>query len=337
MALENHHSDGGVMNAAIKRNMSVGAEVQDAGGVHFRVWAPKARQLRVCSRGSASSLSAEGEGYFSCFREDVKTGDTYGFEIDGEGRSLPDPATRSQPQGTLGLSEVVDASAFAWQDRDWKGPPSDNPVIYEMHIGTFTREGTWLAASEKLPRLAEVGVTLIEMMPVASFSGTRGWGYDGVCWFAPTHLYGRPDDLRHFIDRAHALGLGVILDVVYNHFGPSGNCLSQFAEAYTTDKYPNEWGKALNFDGRDSAPVREYVCENACYWIREFHFDGLRLDATQQIFDNSREHIIAELSRRSRAAANGKRIIIIGENEPQDFPICPPARTRRLWPRRDLE
>ena len=163
---------------------------------------------------------------FPAFARTLRPATLTAFEIDGEGRSLPDPATRSQPQGTLGLSEVVDASAFAWQDRDWKGPPSDNPVIYEMHIGTFTREGTWLAASEKLPRLAEVEVTLIEMMPVASFAGTRGWGYDGVCWFAPTHLYGRPDDLRHFIDRAHALGLGVILDVVYNHFGPSGNCLT---------------------------------------------------------------------------------------------------------------
>jgi maltooligosyltrehalose trehalohydrolase len=155
-------------------------------------------------------------------------------------------------------------------------------------------------------------------MPVACFAGRFGWGYDGVCWYAPTALYGGPDDLRAFIDRAHALGLGVILDVVYNHFGPEGNYLPCFSHNYTTDKYPNEWGQALNFDGRDSAPVREYVKENAAYWIREFHFDGLRLDATQQIFDDSKEHIVAELTRYAREAAAERDIVIIAENEPQD-------------------
>jgi maltooligosyltrehalose trehalohydrolase len=307
--------------------MPVGAEAQSGGGVHFRIWAPKARTLAVRSGASTIPLEAENNGYFSGFGADLKPSARYGFEFDGNESLLPDPATRSQPDGPHGLSEVVDPSAFAWTDQIWKGPRLNSQVIYEMHVGTFTVEGAWQGASEKLPLLAETGVTLIEMMPVAAFSGTRNWGYDGVCWFAPTQLYGSPDDLRRFVDRAHALGLGVILDVVYNHFGPEGNYLPSFSDYYTTEKYPNEWGLALNFDGPDSAPVREFVRENACYWIREFHFDGLRLDATQQIFDDSDEHIVAELTRFARAAARGREVVIIAENEPQDSKLIrPPAK-----------
>ena len=307
--------------------MAVGAEAQSGGGVHFRVWAPKARAIIARSSASTIPLKAENNGYFSAFGADFEPGARYGFQLDDADKLLPDPATRSQPDGPHGLSEVVDPAAFAWTDQDWKGPSLINQVIHEMHVGTFTAEGTWQGAGEKLPLLAETGITLIEMMPVAAFSGTRNWGYDGVCWFAPTHLYGRPDDLRRFIDRAHALGLGVILDVVYNHFGPDGYYLPSFSDSYTTDKYPNEWGRALNFDGPDCAPVREYVRENACYWIREFHFDGLRLDATQQIFDDSEENIVAELTRYARAAAQGREVVIIAENEPQDSQLVrAPAR-----------
>ena len=307
-----------------KRNMAMGAEAQSGGGVHFRVWAPKARELAVRSGALSFSLGAESDGWFSGFCANLKTGDRYGFEIDGRKELLPDPASRFQPDGPHGLSQVVDASEFKWTDQDWKGPRRKGQLIYEMHVGTFTPGGTWQAASEKLPLLVETGVSLIEMMPVAAFAGTRGWGYDGVCWFAPTQLYGRPDDLRRFIDRAHSLGIGVILDAVYNHFGPEGDYLPFFSDSYTTDKYPNEWGRALNFDGPDCAPVREYVRENACYWIREFHFDGLRLDATQQIFDDSDEHILAELTRCARAAAHDRDIVIVAENEPEDSKLVRP-------------
>ncbi len=187
-----------------------------------------------------------------------------------------------------------------------------------MHIGTFTTEGTWRSAMEKLPRLVDLGITTIEVMPVADFPGRFGWGYDGVFPYAPTRLYGSPDDLRAFVGRAHALGLGVILDVVYNHLGPDGSVFSRFAKSYFTRKYENEWGDALNFDGPDSAPVREYFGCNGAYWIDEFHLDGLRLDATQSIHDSSPEHIIALIGTKARAAAGERQILLVTENEPQD-------------------
>ena len=298
--------------------MPVGAEILADGAVHFRVWAPRARRASVHAPSSETEMSADGDGYFSTFVVGLAAGARYGFRLDGDDAVYADPASRSQPDGPHGLSAIVDPEKFTWSDGDWKGVRLQGQTVYEMHVGTFTREGTWRAASEKLPLLAEVGISLIEMMPVACFAGRFGWGYDGVCWFAPSALYGSPDDLRAFIDRAHALGVGVILDVVYNHFGPEGNYLPRFSDNYITDKYPNEWGQALNFDGPHSAPIREYVKENAAYWIREFHFDGLRLDATQQIFDDSKEHIVAELTRYVREAAGEREIVIIAENEPQD-------------------
>jgi maltooligosyltrehalose trehalohydrolase len=190
-------------------------------------------------------------------------------------------------------------------------------VLYELHVGTFTPEGTWRAAMEYFPSLADLGITTIEMMPIAEFSGRFGWGYDGVDLFAPSHLYGAPDDLRCLVDSAHRFGLGVILDVVYNHLGPDGNYLSQFSPSYFTKRYENEWGEAINFD-EDAAAVRDFMAANAAYWIDEFHFDGLRLDATQQIFDRSDLHILAEISESARAAAGSRPIIIVAENERQD-------------------
>ena len=213
---------------------------------------------------------------------------------------------------------MVDPRAFSWSDHAWPGVPREGQVIYEMHIGTFTAEGTWEAAIRELPALAEIGITLLEVMPVADFSGSFGWGYDGVNQFAPTRLYGPPDDFRRFVDRAHALGMGVILDVVYNHFGPDGNYLKQFAEEYFTDRYANEWGDAINFDGPGAGPVREFFLTNAAYWIEEYHLDGLRLDATQQIFDAGASHILAEIGARIRSAARGRPTYIVAENEPQE-------------------
>jgi maltooligosyltrehalose trehalohydrolase len=202
--------------------------------------------------------------------------------------------------------------------RAWGGTNPEGQVLYEMHVGTFTQEGTWEAATRELPALAELGVTALELMPVAEFAGRFGWGYDGVALFAPTHLYGTPDDFRRFVDRAHALGLGVLLDVVYNHLGPDGCYLREFATDYFTDRYDNEWGEAINFDGASAGPVREFFLANAGYWIEEFHLDGLRLDATQQIFDASPEHILTCLSRRVRQAAGGRATFLVAENEPQD-------------------
>jgi maltooligosyltrehalose trehalohydrolase len=198
-------------------------------------------------------------------------------------------------------------------------------VIYEMHLGTFTPEGTWEAAARELPELAALGITVVEIMPLADFVGRFGWGYDGVNFFAPTRLYGTPDDARRFIDRAHSLGLGVILAVVYNHLGPDGNYLVMFSADYVTNRYKTDWGPAINYDGPNSAPVREYVAGNAAYWIDEYHFDGLRLDATQNIYDSSAEHILTAIGRRVRAAARGRATIIVAENEPQDSRLVRPS------------
>src|SRR5690349_18002914 len=269
------------------RRLPVGAEVQPDGGVHFRAWAPKARKLEVLTHGGAHALAAESHGYFSGSVAGATAGSLYRLRIDG-GRDYPDPASRFQPDGPHGPSQVVDPASFGWSDVSWRGASLEGQVIYEMHVGTFTREGTWAAAARELPELARCGITTIEMMPVADFPGEFGWGYDGVNLFAPTRLYGQPDDLRRFVDAAHAAGLGVILDVVYNHFGPDGNYIGAFADEFFTDRYDNEWGDALNFDGKGSAGAREYFVANARYWIEEFHFDGLRLDATQQIFDASK-------------------------------------------------
>src|SRR5207249_4279725 len=201
----------------------------------------------------------------------------------------------------------------------------ERQVIYEMHIGTFTKEGTWAGAYELLPDLAQIGITLLEIMPVAEFPGNFGWGYDGTALFAPAHLYGTPDDFRAFVDRAHALGLAVVLDVVYNHLGPDGNYLKEFSEAYFTNRYANEWGEAVNFDGKDCQPVREFFVSNAAYWIEEFHLDGLRLDATQQIFDDSPENVLVAVNRAARRAAGIRSIVMIAENETQNPRVAMPV------------
>lgn len=210
--------------------------------------------------------------------------------------AFPDPASRFQPQGPHGPSQIVDATTFIWSDAGWKGATRHGQVIYEIHVGTFTREGTWAAAQEQLAELAELGVTMLEVMPVADFSGLRGWGYDGVNLFAPTRLYGSPDDFRRFVNEAHRVGLSVILDVVYNHLGPDGNYMTQFSRDYFHPKHMSAWGDALNFDDVNSGPVREYFVTNACHWIEEYHLDGLRLDATHQIFDDSPRHVLTELN-----------------------------------------
>jgi maltooligosyltrehalose trehalohydrolase len=300
----------------VRRRLSGGVEPQSDGTAHARVWAPACTTIDVvldADRTRVFPLARERDGYFEGCIESVGAGDRYWFRIDGD-RLRPDPVSRSQPEGPHGPSAIVDP-AFPWTDAGWPGIQPAGQVVYELHIGTFTPEGTWASAAEQLPELARLGVTVVELMPVADFPGTFGWGYDGVNLYAPTRLYGTPDDLRRFVDRAHAEGLGVILDVVYNHIGPDGNYLNDFSSDYFTDKYANDWGRAINFEG--PVPARELFVENAGYWIDEFHFDGLRLDATQKIEDASDEHVIASIVRRARLAAGQRHIFMVAENEPQ--------------------
>src|SRR5262245_3424759 len=308
----------------IDRRFPIGAEYLGNGKTHMRVWAPAARRVAaIVESGPSTALDDEGGGYFSGL-VDAAPGTRYSFRLDDGNQLLPDPASRFQPDGPHRPSEVIDPRAFAWSDGEWPGARRDGQVAYELHVGTFTREGTWSAAEGQLQELARVGVTMIEVMPVAEFEGRFGWGYDGVDLFAPSHLYGRPDDFRRFVDAAHASGLAVILDVVYNHLGPVGNYLRSFSPAYFTTKYANEWGDAVNFDGPDAAPVREFFETNERHWIDEFHLDGLRLDATQQIFDDSREHILTTIARVTRAAAGARRIVLVAENETQDTRLVRP-------------
>jgi maltooligosyltrehalose trehalohydrolase len=315
--------------AHLRRRLSAGSELQSDGTAHARVWAPACRRIEsvIEPRGTGGRrtipLECERDGFFSGLIPDVRPGDLYWYRLDGE-RLRPDPASRFQPDGPHGPSAFVDPLRFEWTDGDWHGVAREGQVLYEMHVGTFTPEGTWAAAAAQLRDLADTGITVIEMMPVADFAGRFGWGYDGVNLYAPTRLYGTPDDLRALVDRAHALGLGVVLDVVYNHFGPDGNYIGEFSPDYFTDRYNNDWGKPLNFEG--PRPVRDFFIENAGYWIDEFHFDGLRLDATQDIHDASPVHIIAEIVERARAAAGRRQVYIIAENEPQETRI---VRARR--------
>jgi maltooligosyltrehalose trehalohydrolase len=314
------------MKQEAQRRLPIGAEVQPDGRTHFRVWAPRRRTVEVVLESPARGtfpLHAEEDGYFAGFAP-APAGTRYRFRLDGDDYHYPDPASRFQPEGPHGPSQVVDPSAFAWTDHAWQGVSLAGQVIYEMHLGTFTPEGTWEAAARQLPELKDAGVTVLEIMPLADFAGNFGWGYDGVNLFAPTRLYGTPDDARRFIDRAHSLGMGVIHDVVYNHSGPDGNYLGQFSSDYVTDRYKTDWGPAINYDGPNSAPVREYVAANARYWIDEFHFDGLRLDATQNIYDDSPEHILAVISRSVRQAAKGRATIVVTENEPQQIRLVRP-------------
>ena len=301
------------------RRLPVGAEPH-ASGVDFRVWAPARQTVEVVTPEAAVPLHPEGDGYFSGLVEHARPGTLYRYRLDGRDE-FPDPASRFQPEGPHGPSQVVDPSTFWWTDTSWQGLPLEGQVIYEMHAGAFTREGTFQAALGHLPELQRIGITVIEVMPVADFSGRFGWGYDGVNWFAPTRLYGTPDDFRAFIDRAHSLGMSVILDVVYNHFGADGNYTGQFSPHYLSKIHTTDWGDALNYDGPHSAAVREYVIANATHWIAEYHLDGIRLDATQNVVDDSPVHILSEVTAAVRRAAPGRRTIVVAENEPQEVKL----------------
>jgi maltooligosyltrehalose trehalohydrolase len=313
----------------LTRRLPIGAEVMPGGGVHFRVWAPKCEQLHVVFESTNPvlgplELALECNGYYSGVANSAGDGALYRFRTEN-GELYPDPASRFQPHGPHGPSQVVDPSVFTWHDQAWLGLRRESQVFYELHLGTFTSEGTWSAAAGQLQRLLELGVTVIEIMPVAEFVGEFGWGYDGVDLFAPYHVYGAPDEMRRFIDRAHQVGLGVILDVVYNHFGPDGCYHHALSDHYLhEDRRSNDWGDALNFDGPGSGPVREYFVTNAECWISEYHLDGLRLDATHAIHDCSPQHILAQMSRKARAAGGTRSLLLLAENEAQNMRLLRP-------------
>jgi maltooligosyltrehalose trehalohydrolase len=275
-------------------------------GVRFRVWAPAAHELMLTiETGPAAGtrlMPRDEDGVHDLIVDDATPGDRYHYRIDG-GEPRPDPASRFQPDGVHGPSEVIDPSAFTWTQHRWRGRAQTDLVLYELHIGTFSPEGTFDGARRRLRDLRDLGVTAIELMPVADFAGGRNWGYDGVCLFAPSRAYGRPDDLRRLVDEAHGFGLSVLLDVVYNHLGPEGAYLPEFNQDYFTDRHETPWGRAINVDGERSAMVRRFILENAVQWVEEYRVDGLRLDATHAILDDSPVHIVAELAAAAREAA----------------------------------
>lgn len=298
--------------------MPFGAECREDGTVRFRLWAPKSTRVSLRLADSPQrdiEMPRLDSGWFEKVLEQTRPGTHYRFIIDGQ-QAVPDPASRYQPLGVHGPSEVVDPRAFGWRDANWHGRQWDETVIYELHVGTFSPEGTYAGAEKKLDYLAELGVTAVELMPLASFPGERNWGYDGVLPYAPARPYGRPDDLKHFIETAHAKRLTVFLDVVYNHFGPEGNYLWLYAPQFFTDRHHTPWGQAINFDGPDSRTVRDFFIHNALYWLEEYHFDGLRLDAVHAIADDSRPDILTELAETVRNKFGNERMIhLVLEND----------------------
>ena len=284
------------------------------------VWAPHRQRVDLVVGGRSIAMRRGDGGWWTASDVDAGPGARYGFALDG-GETRPDPRSRSQPDGVFGLSEEVDHGAHTWTDSRWRGRQLEGAVIYELHVGTFSPPGTFDGAIERLPHLSRLGVDMVEVMPVAEFSGDRGWGYDGVDLYAPHHAYGGPAGLKRFVDACHAAGIGVILDVVYNHLGPAGNFLSEFGP-YFSERHHTSWGATLNFDGDESEEVRGFVLDNAAMWIRDYHVDGLRLDAIQAIADESRVHILAAIVERVRrlGAELGRSTVVIAEsnlNEPR--------------------
>jgi maltooligosyltrehalose trehalohydrolase len=299
-------------------DMPFGALPRARGGVDFRLWAPAATAPALIWQDAAGATRrqparTEGAGFWHCRVASARAGTRYQWEVDG-GQRVPDPASRWNPQGPLGPSAVTDPEAFEW-DEGWTGRPWHDAVIYELHVGSFTPEGTFEAAARQFERLAALGVTAIELMPVAAFGGRFGWGYDGVLPFAPHVAYGSPDQLKALVQTAHRLGLMVLLDVVYNHFGPQGNLLGHYAPAFFSSTHQSPWGAALNFDGPDSASVRRFFIDNALYWLQEFRFDGLRLDAVHAIVDASSPDILQALSAQVRETTAGRHVHLVLENE----------------------
>jgi malto-oligosyltrehalose trehalohydrolase len=299
--------------------MPFGATVLDSGGVRFRLWAPAARAVELCIEEQRTAITlplhAQADGWFELETPQARAGSRYRYRIDGD-LLVPDPAARFNPGDVHGASAVVDPAAFDWQDGNWRGRRWDEAVIYELHVGTFSPEGDFQGVERRLDYLEKLGVTALELMPVADFSGARNWGYDGVLPFAPDSSYGRPEQLKHLIQSAHARGLMVLLDVVYNHFGPDGNYLHAYAPQFFTERYHTPWGGAINFADAHSRTVRGFFIHNALYWLEEFHFDGLRLDAVHAIRDESIPDILVELAEAVRLGPGQERAVhLVLEND----------------------
>ncbi|MGE0444064.1 MAG: alpha-amylase family glycosyl hydrolase [Vicinamibacterales bacterium] len=284
------------------------------GQTAFRVWAPESRSVDVVGAAFRQPMTSEEHGYWTAVL-DVPPGTLYRYRLDGaDDRVFPDPASRFQPEGVHGPSQVVDPAAFAWSAVEWQPPSPRGLVFYELHVGTFTPEGTFNGVRDRLPYLRDLGVTAIELMPVADFPGRWNWGYDGVCLFAPSRAYGPPDDLRALVDAAHAHGLAIFLDVVYNHLGPDGAYANAFSPYYFTDRHQSPWGRGVNLDGPHSAAVRRFFVENAMHWAREYRIDGLRLDATHALVDEGPRHFLEELTTTVREAA-ARPVLFVAEDE----------------------
>jgi maltooligosyltrehalose trehalohydrolase len=292
--------------------MPFGAEIT-AEGVRFALWAPTSREVALVLDGAEHPMPEAGGGWRRLVTPKARAGSRYQFRVDG-GLLVPDPASRFQPDDIAGPSLVVDPAAYEWFDKDWKGRPWEEAVLYEVHVGTATQEGTYAALAGKLEELRDLGVTAVELLPLSDFPGRRNWGYDGVLPFAPDSAYGTPDDLKAFVERAHALGLMIFIDVVYNHFGPAGNYLHAYAKTFFTDRHQTPWGAGINFDGAEGPTVRDFFVHNALYWLEEFHVDGLRFDAVHAILDDSEPHIIAEIAARVRSALPDREVHLVLEN-----------------------
>jgi maltooligosyltrehalose trehalohydrolase len=319
--------------------MPFGAEILPDGRTRFRLWAPGADQVELWleAAGRALPMARDAEGWAEATIGDAPPGTRYRFRIDGRAL-VPDPASRFQPEDVHGPSEVIDPGAYGWGDGAWNGVPPEHLMFYELHVGTFTPEGTFAGALARLDDLAGLGVTALELMPVADFPGRRGWGYDGVLPFAPESAYGRPEDLKTLVEAAHARGLAVILDVVYNHFGPEGNYLGLYAPAFFSRAHATPWGPAINFDGPGSPVVRRFVVDNALYWLEEYHLDGLRVDAVHAMFDRSPRHVVDELAGAIAAGPARRRIThLVLENAANEAgwlvlgPEQPPGLHRAQW------
>ncbi|HEX8168175.1 MAG TPA: malto-oligosyltrehalose trehalohydrolase [Beijerinckiaceae bacterium] len=294
-------------------SMPFGAEVTGE-GVRFSLWAPTAREVSLVLDGKARTMPDAGAGWRRLVVPDARAGSRYRYRIDGS-LDVPDPASRFQPDDVSGPSLVVDPRAHDWADGAWRGRPWEETVLYETHVGTATREGTYAGLAKKLEELRDVGVTAVELLPLADFPGRRNWGYDGVLPFAPDSSYGTPDDLKRFVEAAHRLGLMIFVDVVYNHFGPAGNYLHAYAKKFFTERHKTPWGAGINFDGAEARPVRDFFVHNALYWLEEFHVDGLRFDAVHAILDDSETSIVAEIAERARAALPNREVHLVLEND----------------------
>jgi malto-oligosyltrehalose trehalohydrolase len=299
--------------------MPFGAALAENGEAEFRLWAPAAARvdLRTEARGERATMAMPRceNGWRSIRVPRAPAGTLYQFVVDG-GLAVPDPASRFQPRDVHGPSELIDPAAFDWPDAGWRGRPWHETVLYELHVGAFTPEGSYAGAAKKLDHLAALGVTAIELMPVAEAPGMRNWGYDGVLPFAPEHRYGRPDELKRLVAAAHARNIQVFLDVVFNHFGPEGNYLGRYAPQFFLSDRPTPWGAAIDFEGPGSRTVRDFFIHNALYWIEEFHIDGLRLDAVHAIFDKSQPHILEEIAEAVRGAESPERHVhLVLEND----------------------